>query len=254
MQFPVAASVAVAPLLSGPARTVEVVAATSSAVYLATGDPLHPALCLSGPGPARMPFALICGQAPPLPARVGQLGSLAGGLLHLGAGTARVGRWWRPHRPSGLAGAPRGRLRAAACFLAARVPVFRGYSQSIAELAQALVWDTLLGRGPGLTPLGDDILAGALATLVALDSPAAGRLAGAVLAPARDRTTFVSAALLHHAARGETVPELAALLVAVRDGGRERLSAATDRLLRVGHTSGAGLASGILAGLHHASR
>jgi hypothetical protein len=239
-----------------------VAAATTSVVYLATGDPLHPALCLAGPGPGRLPFALICGQAPPLAARIGQTGTLDGGLLTLGAGTARVGRWWRPHRVSGLGEAPRERLRAAACLLAARVPVFRGYSQSIAELVQALGWDApldppvarLLGRGPGLTPLGDDILAGALATLVALGSPATGRLAAVVLARASDRTTFVSFALLHHAARGESVPELAALLVAARNGDRQRLSAALDRLLGIGHTSGAGLASGVLAGLDHASR
>jgi hypothetical protein len=262
MQYPVAASVAVSPLLQGPRRTVEVAAVTTSVVYLATGDPLHPALCLAGAGAGRMPFALICGRALPGGSRVGQTGTIEAGRLTLGASTARVGRWWRPRRPSGLSEAPHARLRAAACHLAARVPVLRGYSQSIAELVQALDWQApleapaarLLGRGPGLTPLGDDVLAGALATLVALESPAAGRLGAAVLAHAPDRTTFVSAALLHHAARGESVPELTALLVAARDGGAQRLSAATDRLLRVGHTSGAGLAIGVLAGLDYASR
>jgi hypothetical protein len=97
----------------------------------------------------------------------------------------------------------------------------------------------LLGRGPGLTPLGDDVLAGLLVTLVALGAPASHRLAATVGAHAPARTTFVSAALLHHAARGECVPELAAVL----DGG------GVDALLRVGHASGAGLLRGVHAAL-----
>jgi hypothetical protein len=97
----------------------------------------------------------------------------------------------------------------------------------------------LLGRGPGLTPLGDDLLAGLLVTLSACGSAAFEPAAAAVRAHAPARTTFVSAALLHHAARGECVPELAAFL----DGGP------VEALLRVGDTSGAGLAHGVLAGL-----
>jgi len=100
--------------------------------------------------------------------------------------------------------------------------------------------DALVGRGPGLTPLGDDLLAGALVALRALGSPRAEPLAAAVteLAP---RTTVVSAALLRHAARGECVPELAAVLAP--DPG------AVDGLLGVGHSSGTGLAAGVLAAL-----
>jgi hypothetical protein len=117
------------------------------------------------------------------------------------------------------------------------------------DLARALVTGAplaghvlrLLGRGPGLTPLGDDMLAGVLVTLGALGAPAFGRLGAAVRALAPGRTTLVSAALLRHAVRGECVPELAALLTGDPGG------AAGTALLRVGATSGTGLAAGVLA-------
>ncbi|HET8681662.1 MAG TPA: DUF2877 domain-containing protein, partial [Micromonosporaceae bacterium] len=65
------------------------------------------------------------------------------------------------------------------------------------------------------------------------------------LAPAR--TTFVSAALLRHAARGECVPQLTAVLAAAGRG--EPLDRPLAALLGVGHTSGYGLAHGVRVGL-----
>ncbi len=101
--------------------------------------------------------------------------------------------------------------------------------------------DALLGRGPGLTPLGDDVLAGWLVTRYAAGARG-GQVADRVLAVASTRTTTVSATLLAHAVRGEAVPELRALVDGLGDAGTdERLS----DLLRVGHTSGAGLALGV---------
>ena len=70
----------------------------------------------------------------------------------------------------------------------------------------------------------------------------ADRLASEVDALAPTRTTFVSAALLKHAGRGECVPELAAVLAAP---SRETF----DALLRVGHSSGRGLALGVFTAL-----
>jgi hypothetical protein len=95
--------------------------------------------------------------------------------------------------------------------------------------------DRLIGRGPGLTPLGDDVLAGWLATRAALGQPDAV-LTGAV----RRRlgvTTLLSATLLDCALHGEALPELADWLAAP---SRETRKA----LLAVGATSGAGLLSG----------
>ena len=95
--------------------------------------------------------------------------------------------------------------------------------------------DHLLGRGPGLTPLGDDVLAGWFATRAALGAPDA-TLARAV----RRRlgaTTVLSATLIDCALRGEVLPQLGAWLA---DPG----PATRDGLLAVGATSGAGLLAG----------
>ena len=95
--------------------------------------------------------------------------------------------------------------------------------------------DQLLGRGPGLTPLGDDVLAGWFATRMA-----AGRPDLALAAVLRRRlgvTTLLSATLLDCALRGETLPQLAAWL-------GDPTPTTTEALLAVGATSGAGLLTG----------
>ena len=95
--------------------------------------------------------------------------------------------------------------------------------------------DHLLGRGPGLTPLGDDVLAGWFAARAALGCP------DDVLAAAVRRrlgvTTLLSATLLDCAIRGEALPQLAAWLADPTD-------TTADALLAVGATSGAGLMTG----------
>ena len=95
--------------------------------------------------------------------------------------------------------------------------------------------DRLLGRGPGLTPLGDDVLAGWFAARAAAGRP------DLVLADAVRRrlgdTTLLSATLLDCAMRGEVLPQLAAWL-------RQPTSTTREALLAVGATSGAGLLAG----------
>ncbi|EGJ73843.1 hypothetical protein STTU_1054 [Streptomyces sp. Tu6071] len=104
---------------------------------------------------------------------------------------------------------------------------------------------TLLGRGPGLTPSGDDILCGVLLAAHALGTPAPG-IAAEVTAPdAVARTPLVSLALLRHAVRGECVPQAASLL----RGLAAPYPLDPDPLLAVGHHSGTDLARGLLAGL-----
>ncbi len=108
----------------------------------------------------------------------------------------------------------------------------------------------LLGRGTGLTPAGDDLVAGALATLRALGSPAADQLGSAARALAPVATTRLSAALLEAADVGGLVPEAAAVLRALAGGGG--VETAADRLIALGHTSGWHLAAGLLVGVTHA--
>lgn len=99
--------------------------------------------------------------------------------------------------------------------------------------------DRLLGRGPGLTPLGDDVLAGWFAALHAAGHPD-DDLAQVVrrrLGVTPLSTTLLSATLLDCAIRGETLPQLAAWLA-------DPAPATTRALLAVGATSGSGLLAG----------
>lgn len=101
----------------------------------------------------------------------------------------------------------------------------------------------LLGRGSGLTPLGDDVLCGWLATT---GGPSA--VGDEVARLAQERTTVLSAALLECARHGETLPEFGRLAASL-DVVPEKSGEALDALLRVGHTSGLGLAVGCLLAL-----
>jgi hypothetical protein len=92
----------------------------------------------------------------------------------------------------------------------------------------------LLGRGSGLTPYGDDVLCGWLATTLALGRPVT-EMAGEVERLSA-RTTLLSATLLACAARGEVIAQFRSLL---------STGSGLDELLAVGHTSGAGLALGM---------
>jgi hypothetical protein len=97
----------------------------------------------------------------------------------------------------------------------------------------------LVGRGDGLTPLGDDALCGWLAL-----HRSAGEATPAVDAAVRallPRTTLLSATLLDCALRGEVLPEFAAYLTALGTPDEPARAAA---LAAIGHTSGAGLLHG----------
>jgi hypothetical protein len=235
---PVAAATSVAPVLLRQRRPATVAAVTDRAVYLRTDDSAGPAVCLTTRDAVRVPCALVLGHgAPPPDLKIGDTGTVGGGELTLGGITYRPARWWRPARPRVT-----GRLP-----VPHPPPLDPGTSAAVTRFTRALATGAplagpvaaLLGRGPGLTPLGDDVLAGALVALAATGAPAGPTLAAEVLRVAFRRTAFVSAALLWHAARGECVPELAALLTG--------MPGAAEALLRVGHTSGVGLAHGVRA-------
>ena len=97
----------------------------------------------------------------------------------------------------------------------------------------------LLGRGTGLTPLGDDVLCGWIAThrAAGVPTPEVDRAVRAGL----HRTTLLSATLLDCALHGEALPELSRFLRAI--GTADEGDRAGD-LLAVGGTSGAGLLMG----------
>jgi Protein of unknown function (DUF2877) len=97
----------------------------------------------------------------------------------------------------------------------------------------------LVGRGPGLTPEGDDLVAG-VAAVLSHDGSWVAALIGADL---RVRTTALSATLLELAARGMGPEPLQALLAGE--------PGALDRLLRLGHSTGRAYALGAGLALRH---
>lgn len=148
--------------------------------------------------------------------------------LVLGGRTITIARTWRTAVPS-LVGTRTGES----------VAILRGALRDTAaptDIAQ------LIGWGGGLTPAGDDIVCGMLAAAHAFADPRREPWC----AQTRRRlaaTTELSAQFLRLAAAGHVTAELRELLLAL---GTPHLPAAVRRLLGVGHTSGADLATGVL--------
>jgi len=98
----------------------------------------------------------------------------------------------------------------------------------------------LVGRGDGLTPLGDDVICGWLAAhrAAGVETPAVDDAVRRAL----PRTTTLSATLLECALAGECAEPVAAYLRAL--GTRDEASARVA-LTELGHSSGTGLAHGV---------
>ncbi len=116
----------------------------------------------------------------------------------------------------------------------------------------AVVAARIAGLGPGLTPSGDDLLAGALAFHAWAEAAGCLRDGGVLRAAVRDaavpRTTRIAGQLMHAAARGQVTAPLAALLFSLF----ARIATFPPdlaALLAIGETSGADLLAGVrLAG------
>jgi hypothetical protein len=248
---PAAAPLPARDLLTGPPRPGRVVGVHPSCVYVVsdtaeprlvgveTADALGlPCALRLGLDAADRPFAAV---SPGDPARVGAH------RVELGPLTVQVVRWWAPPmvRPP-VAGPSRG-----------GPPRWVDLAEHLRDVP-APVDPTadpadLLGRGPGLTPAGDDLLAGLLLA-VHHDAAARDDLLP-VVAAAPGATTALSASLLEEAAAGRGVPAALALADALGGhGAAQDVTTVLDRLLRVGHTSGAALAHGLLRGAREAAR
>jgi len=248
---PAIASTAVAGLLAGPARPAVVAGSTAVAAYLTIAD--EQVLALLAPGAVRLPIALCVpgGSLPP----AGSTAFVGDGLVRCATGMWRAARWWDPRprvEPGRLA---RNGWRLLDAVLAEPpgafgIPVLEGLIAA-AAVATGDRWNALVvvGRGPGLTPAGDDVVAGALAAL-----HLAGRLdrsAGtAIHARAATHTTSLSAALLRAAAEGQVVPQAARVLSALAaDAPQAAVRDAAARLFDVGSTSGHDLCLGMAGAL-----
>ncbi|MEO3869161.1 DUF2877 domain-containing protein [Nonomuraea sp. B12E4] len=258
-----AASAAVRPVLESSRRPARVLAVFPAGVYLEVRTELEPSVIAVITGEAtRLPNSVLL--ATPLPhVTVGDEAAVGDRTVDLGPLSLSVRRWWDPAPPPGRTGLAR--LARAAAVLGD--PPGRGLAgngavdmlaSSCAKgrlLGVVTAAEQLVGLGPGLTPSGDDVLAGLLVTLRHLGMAAgveravwvADWLAATVTYDARTRTTPLSATLLHCAARGEASPEVIAVLRAIVGG--QALEPALRRLHRLGHTSGADLAQGVAIGV-----
>lgn len=246
--------------MAAPPRVVERLASAEGpvavlhrgrqAVYVAVGDGC---VGVVSRGAAQLPCALRVAR-PDLQGLGTRDARITGGVLHLDGVGLRVGRLVAvtlpaapaapPLRASPLRAVPHG--GAAATSLARRTATVPARALHLLAASDPSAVPLLLGRGDGLTPLGDDVLCGWLAAC-----RATGRDTHAVavaMERARSATTTLSAELLDCAARGEVLPQFGAWLSAVRTGAADAESRAAD-LLGVGHTSGAGLLLGGLMAL-----
>jgi len=105
----------------------------------------------------------------------------------------------------------------------------------------------LRGAGVGLTPSGDDFICGLLIGMHVLEQTQAVDLAGlrsTVYEAARSGSILTDTALTL-ARDGLVFEQMKDLVTALGFGGRDEVRQATVRLLAVGHTSGADLATGL---------
>jgi hypothetical protein len=122
--------------------------------------------------------------------------------------------------------------------------VWPDYADALALGNLARATSVLSGRGPGLTPAGDDVLAGLLLVAAALRIPT-DQAVGAV------RTNEIAASYLRWAALGHSVEPVHRLLDAAVQGDLPAARAAVQWLLSIGASSGADLGYGLGLGLRY---
>ena len=264
---PAAASTGVTALLRGPVRRARIVANTPTGVYLhVPGERDGDVVAVLTSDAARHPLGCVLfrpssGRPLVSPNAAAEVG---GGRIVVGDLTVSAAAWWdpRPRLPSARpALLPEGVRQLRTTLYGEGVPhsafalpglptgpggplaALRGAVRR-ADLDAALRTATrLIGVGPGLTPAGDDVMAGTVAGLVLLGHPAAPRFAAGVTALAACRTTELSRALLRHAAAGRVSGEYAAVLHALV--GEGALAPAVEAMLTSGPTGSRATALGL---------
>jgi hypothetical protein len=248
MVIPAAASAALRPLLEPAIVPGRVLGANRAVIWLEAGGEC---IVIERRG-IGLPNGVTTTEDLPVVPAVGAPVEIGDLEIRVGFEAVSVSRWWDPHPhlpPTDVGALARGFARldpgevddsGLEAALAAR------HRPSVAGSARSLV-----GCGDGLTPAGDDILAGVIATLRLVRAPDAEMLAGLLVPPVLDAaetsTTLLSRSLLRHAAAGRVALPVADLFAALTGSGDPADS--FRRLLSVGHSSGPALAAGIGIGL-----
>jgi len=116
-----------------------------------------------------------------------------------------------------------------------------------------VVTSSLAGLGPGLTPAGDDFIAGVLLALALVreqrGEAALNEIATLLVETAAPRTHEISGAYLRAAYDGQVGERWHPLLAALAAGDGARIAAAAAPVLATGETSGADMLAGFLVGI-----
>jgi uncharacterized protein DUF2877 len=116
-----------------------------------------------------------------------------------------------------------------------------------------VVTSSLAGLGPGLTPAGDDFIAGVLLALALVreqrGDAALNEIATLLVETAAPRTHEISGAYLRAAYEGHVGERWHPLLAALAAGDGARIAAAAAPVLATGETSGADMLAGFLVGI-----
>lgn len=116
-----------------------------------------------------------------------------------------------------------------------------------------VVTSSLAGLGPGLTPAGDDFIAGVLLALALLrqqrGDAALNDIAALLVETAAPRTHEISGAYLRAAYDGQVGERWHPLLGALAAGDTAQIAAAAAPVLATGETSGADMLAGFVVGI-----
>jgi hypothetical protein len=198
-----------------------------------------------------VPFGpLSLSVAEPLDLRAGAPARVEGERLLLGGAAVSIEsvRMRRPPAPPPGCGDPGGVAEATAAVLAGCSPLPASLRPGVAALRRGRLADatrSLAGLGEGLTPAGDDVLAGYAAWRAAEGQPVT------LHSSAAGRSSPIGLAYLRCAQRGELPDAAAAVLAGIRLGSTSMVEAALPALHEWGSSSGAALAWGLAAGFTH---
>lgn len=111
---------------------------------------------------------------------------------------------------------------------------------------------SIVGKGLGLTPSGDDVLVGLLAILISMDKEKdlIKKINCFILNEAKDRTTDISYEYLYYASKGKFSKDVKIMCESILIGDKQQVIESVYRLIEVGHTSGFDTLNGILLGIN----
>jgi hypothetical protein len=256
--YPAAVSLALASMIDGPPGMATVLGSAEPAVWIGRADGV---LVLSTTDAVRLPNGVVVASStserPFEGVTAGDEVLVGDGLVTTGTLRIRAARWFDP-----LPALPTVEPALVADSVVSLDEVVvslpdHGLMQALIDNDDRAAHEAalhMIGRGDGLTPMGDDLVAGTAAGALLIGGAigavgvidAVARLRRPLLEHAAGATTSFSASLLAHAFRGEVAEPAGRLLAALTGRGDAREAA--EGLNRVGHSSGPALAAGVLSG------